>query len=86
MNLARNSGSKNLVLFFQELNILGQFLVGPRCDHGQQGVENLAHRGIVTTSDYGTDFTLVVPRFHPEKTHQWLRFSEPLETRFSMPS
>ena len=54
----------------QGLNILGQLPVSTRGDQGQQGVETLGHRGIVFTSDAGTAFTFVVPRFGHEKAAQ----------------
>lgn len=64
VNLALDSLPKNLVLFFQELDILRQFAVSAGSNEREQGVKKTGHGGIVLSPYCGTSCTLVVPRFN----------------------
>ena len=58
----RKAGAEDLVLFLEELDVLGQLAIGGRSDQGQQGVKKEAHLGIVGKCNMETDFTFLVPR------------------------
>ena len=79
IHLTVELGAEGLVLFFQELNILGQLAIGPECEQHQQWVENLGHRGILGICDHQRCFTFVVPNLLRLKARVVGRFDQRIQ-------
>lgn len=74
VDLSRDPGTQDLVLFFQKLNILRQLAIRSGRDQCQLWVENLGHRGVLGICDKQRCFTFVEPRLWARKTRPFATF------------
>ena len=63
MDLLGESCPQNPILFFEVIDILGQFGLGGRGDQGQQRVVNPVHRGMFAISNLESGYTFTEHRF-----------------------